>query len=360
MSSQESQGALRGPMLRRLSVSAWVLAGVLWGPGASAQTAQPATPTTTSATAAQARFDRGRTLYEANDFAAALPEFRASLELFRSPNTRLYIGLCLLRLNQLGEAYAELDRTFREASDLAGTDRRYENTRGLARRELDGLAPRIGRLTVTVARTVPGLSVRVGEGELPAAAYGVELPYTPGDVVVRAEAPGYQSFSQTVHLSARAQSGVNVVLSASQVARPTPSAEPVRVQVEGPEPSPSTVRVGGGVRTAGFVVLGLGVAGLGAFGVLGNLASNRYNDLLGVCRGRCPSSRNAEIEEGEQYELMANVALGVGATLAVTGIIMVAAGGPRTVLRESSGPSARRWQPYVDLNRGLLGVHGAF
>ncbi len=57
--------------------------------------------------AAQQRFDRGFELFDRRDFATAITEFRASLELAPSPNTRLYVGLCLLQTGALAEAHAE-------------------------------------------------------------------------------------------------------------------------------------------------------------------------------------------------------------------------------------------------------------
>ena len=49
-------------------------------------------------------FDRGRALFQDRDYERALAEFRASLELYRSPNTRLYVGVCLKELSRFAEA----------------------------------------------------------------------------------------------------------------------------------------------------------------------------------------------------------------------------------------------------------------
>lgn len=123
---------------------------------ASAQPARPATAATpveaTRHAAAQQRFERGLGLFDQNDFATALTEFRASLELFSSPNVRLYVGLCLLRTGHLAEAHAELQRTFNEARDLALTDPNYVDARDAAQQELTRLQPRLGRVVVRLPR----------------------------------------------------------------------------------------------------------------------------------------------------------------------------------------------------------------
>src|SRR5258708_31077752 len=64
---------------------------------------------------AQAQFQRGKKLYDAGNYEEALSEFRASLDIVASPNTRLYSARCLRELNRIVEAYAEFGRTAVEA-----------------------------------------------------------------------------------------------------------------------------------------------------------------------------------------------------------------------------------------------------
>jgi len=325
-------------------------------PRAAAAQSQDEAPTADpNAAAAQRRFDEGRSRFERQDFAAALPEFRASLALVRSPNTRLYIGLCLMRIGRLGEAYSELVQATQEARELASREPRYAATLDLAQRSVTELAPRIARIAVQVAVPITGLRVRVGDDPLTPMQYGLELPQTPGEVLVTAEAPGFLRFQQVVRLGARVTSTVAVRL------QPDPNASTV------PEPPPVgslTVRRGGGVRVAGVVLTILGAASLGAFGYFGNDAADRYDTLRAACGNRrCPASRNFQIDEGETAQTYANVSLGIGIGAVVVGTIMIAAGGARTETRASEGApatTARRWVPVFDPVRGMLGVSGAF
>jgi hypothetical protein len=97
------------------------------------------------------------------------------------------------------------------------------------------------------------------------------------------------------------------------------------------------------VRTAGFVVGALGVAGAGAFVAFGLLARQRYDDLLVVCRNQpCPYWRESDIQTGEQYQLFANISLGVGAAGLLAGIIMIAAGGPTAESAPTAPVTTRR------------------
>jgi hypothetical protein len=316
---------------------------------ALAQTPPPAetSPAETSpaAVAAQARFDRGRALFLQDRFAEALPEFRASLETFRSPNTRLYAGLCLQRLGRLAEAHAELSRTLSEADALVATDRRYEGARDLARRGVAELDPRVAQLSVRVVDPPPGVTVRVGDAALDASALGVALPYDPAEVIVRAEAPGFVSAQQSVRLTAGGRASIELALRPAPPATSAPVAFP-----DGTAPSTR----GGGVRVAGFVIGGLGIASLVTFGVLGSMASSDFDELSRVCpRPACTAERVRQINDGEQLTTMANVTLGVGAAALVAGVVMIAVGGRRAV-------GERATQAYVDPTLGTVGVRGAF
>jgi len=68
---------------------------------------------------AQARFSRGKTLYEAGKFDAAADEFKASNEIVASPNTRLYYARALREGGIWWQAYVELGRTEVDAREHA-------------------------------------------------------------------------------------------------------------------------------------------------------------------------------------------------------------------------------------------------
>jgi hypothetical protein len=342
------------PSARRPSPSrAALLASLItWSGMTAAARAQtpPSAETTPAAVAAQARFDRGRALFGQDHFAEAVPEFRASLELFRSPNTRLYLGLSLQRLGRLAEAYGELARTASEAGDLVATDRRYESARDLARRAVAELEPRVAQLSVRVVNPPAGVTVRIGRTTLDAAALGVALPYDPAEVTVVAEAPGFLPSQQGVRLTPGGRASIELALRRAPASAAAPPSASLAVR---PAAAPPATR-GGGVRVAGFVVGGLGAASLAGFAVLGSMASSRYDELRAVCpRPACTAERVRQIDEGEQTTLLANVALGVGAAALVAGVVMIAVGGPRAA-------DERRARVYVDPTLGTVGVRGAF
>ena len=331
-----------------------------------AQPARPATPPTVDATrraAAQQRFERALALFDRDDFAPALTEFRASLELYPSPNTRLYVGICLQRLGHLAEAHAELRRTFSEARDLAVTDPNYTDARDLAQHEIAQLEPRLGRVVLRAPSPVAGMTVTAGTVEVLPAMMGIPLTFDPGSLTVTARAPGYREFRQTLQLMANATSEVTVTLQRDpDAAAPHAIDTSPNRMTEPMQEVPRTLvsaTTGGGVRVAGFVVGGVGLLAFGGFALLGNMASSQYDQVLGECRGRCINhSHDDEISQGETLQLLANISLGTGIALTVTSIVMIAVGGPHVVEEGRTARSSVR--PWFDASRGVMGVGGAF
>ncbi len=327
-------------------------------PVTAPQGAQPASRDPVRMTAAQQRFDRGRTLFEQHDYAGAIPELRASLDLYSSPNTRLYLGLCLLQTGSLAEAHAELQRTHAEARDRAAVNPNFANTRDLAEREIAALRPRLAQVVVRVAAPVTGMTVRVGATEVLPAMFGLPIFLDPGEVTVVSQAPGYVTFRETQRVGAGEAREVVVGLTREPPRNlAPPMAEPVhetaRVPVE---------RVtGGGVRTAGFVVMGVGALGLGAFALFGSFASSSWDDA-----NRTPPTQRGSVahrdmvDAGERWQLLANIGLGVGIGLVATSAVMIAVGGPRVTIEEEEQRRTARVTPWIDLARGAAGVSGAF
>ncbi|MEZ4394459.1 MAG: hypothetical protein R3A48_25585 [Polyangiales bacterium] len=316
--------------------------------GATSARAQTPPVEASQASAAQARFDAGRARFEAQDWEGAQREFRASLELYRSPNTQLYLGLCALRMGRVVDAFNTLTAAAESAGALAQGDSRYASTRERALRELETLDGRVARLALRVPESPPALTVRVAGALVPPSALGSPQAFLPGEVEVVAEAPGFQTFRRSLRLAPGGLASVDVTLQ-----RLAPPASPVVAPVV----PPASATRGGGVRTAGFVVGALSLAGFGMFVGFGLQAQSRYDELIAACRGqRCPARNVPAIDEGQQWQTLANVGLGAGVGLLVVGTIMVAVGGPRAAT-ETQRASVRLW---TDPSRGMLGVAGAF
>jgi len=284
---------------------------------------------------AQQRYARAMTLFTARDYTNGLAEFRASLALYPSPNTRLMVARCLRELGRLGEAAYEFQATLVSAQ----SDTRYVAARDAARTEMRTIEPLIGHLTVTIRDLPEGARVRIGERELPAAAIGLPLPVTPGRQYVTVEAPGYDTVNRTVEVALGGRESIAL--------RPTRSVAPPVVVAPvvsiGPPPSttPSSATVSdssprsGGSPAVTALFVGLGVAGVGGGAALLVSANMQFNDLSRRCGGvTCPVGEVGAIDAGVRTQILSAVAFGAGAAFVGIGVLygVLSRGRPRSAV----------------------------
>ncbi len=305
---------------------------------ASVTTKAPVVFAQTEQAVALTRFNKGRDLFIAGNYAQAVVEFRAAAELVESPNTRLYIARCEKELGHLARAYVEYQRAATEAADRAQSDPRYASTRDAAKQESAATEARLGHVTVRGAGLPKDVVITVAGSPMSAAAIGVSAPVDPGRVSIGAKAKGYKAFRKSVDVTA----GADVVVDVSLEEDPDTIREPTIPETKVTDskatgvtdedaPHPEVRRVGGGVRVAGYLVGGVGAVGVVLFGTFAVLAQNKFSQIQNACGTRCDGTWNSAIDEGKRDQLIANASLGVGATLLVAGAIMIAAGGPKTV-----------------------------
>ena len=295
---------------------------------------------------AQQLFTSGVAHYDEGEYAAALEDFRGSVSLYGSPNTRLYLGRTYRELGNLTEAISELERAAREAADRAATDPRYERTRDTARTESAELVARVGRIAFVAADVPPGARVTVGGVEVPTAAIGSPIRVMPGAVEIVIEAEGYE----TVRRSAEVTGGetASVELTFSRVA--TIAAVPDASTLPRPAASPSAAPGPSSLVIVGAVSLALGGALAGTAIATGVLTADRYASLRAACGadGACPADRAGEISQGSTFAV-ASTALTVSASVVgVLGVVLL-------VASAFEGPPATQEHVRLVPGPGLLG-----
>jgi hypothetical protein len=276
---------------------------------------------------AQQRFSQGSQLYEQHQWEPSLAEFRQSIALYNSPNTRLYIARCLRELGRFDESVLEFERTAREAGDRAASDPRYATTRDVANSELTAVRPRVGRLTITVPEMPQNAVVRVNGRDIPREGVGVPMPVMPGHITVHVESPEYFPEDRESDVVAGGEATVGIPLRRrpvleghTEVARPLRNA-PV---VVAPPPR------GGVSRSLGWIGVGVGAAGLVGFAAFGALASSRFDDISSRCGGAVACSQDdlSLRDGGRTLTTLANVSLGVGIAGAVAATVLFLVGRP--------------------------------
>jgi hypothetical protein len=319
-------------------ISRVALAGVLAlafvGPGGAALAGPPA-----KGDAAREHFDSAQKLFDQKKYEAALVLFRQAHAASKSPNARLMVARCLLALGRLAEAHDELTATVAEAASRAETEAKYAGARDAAAAELAPLEAKVGKLVLTFATPSPTARVTVNGAAVPAAKLGAPMAVLPGTVEIVAEGVGPDPIKRTETVAA-GQTKTIVLGGAAQTAPTatsvtppdgTATAAPTATGTVPPAGTTTPATTGGGVRVAGFVVAGIGVAGAVLFGVSAAMAQSKHDQLVTECGGaRCTDPKYGDVvDSGRTFDLLANIGLGAGIAGLAAGTAMIIFGGPK-------------------------------
>jgi hypothetical protein len=167
------------------------------------------------------------------------------------------------------------------------------------------------------------------------------LPADPGPHVVEAKALGFRPFKQAFRVAEQQTATIVVKL----------EAEPAAV----PPVVPPPVRSAQGMRTAGFVLGGVGIASLIGSGAMFYLRHTTITDLDKQCgsdRQSCPDSARASVDRGKLYTTLGDVTLAVGAVGLGLGAALVIAGSHSP---EQASVSIAPGAAYANAGATLLG-----
>jgi hypothetical protein len=307
---------------------------------------EPAKATPVQREQAQARFLKGRDLYGAKKYEAALAELSASLDIVASPNTRLYVARCLRDMGRIVAAYAELGRTSVEAKELLRDDNRYEKAAQAATDERALLAPKLGFLDVRIAHAGPETTLKVGNDEVRRGGWEEPIPVLPGTAEVLVETPAHAPIRQQVEVSAGQHQSVAI-----DAAADGPTNAPVAAPAVAPTeeaPAPATL------RPYVYATAGLAVVGLTTFIVAGSMANSTHSDLQNACgSGPCPPGHEDTISSGKTQQTFANVGLAVFVVSAAASVTLFVLGTPKKAAPAAA--SAR-----VTAGPSFVGLQGAF
>lgn len=292
-------------------------------------------------------FKEGLAKFDEGDCETALPLFETAYEGTQSPNARLYVARCLVKLGRDVEAYEAMAGTLKLARDKAETEEKYAKTRDAAAAELAQLEPRIGKVIVAFDDTYEDAVILLDGEEVPAAKQGVPIAVAPGDVQVTARAPGKKEHTETVEISGGQTKAVAIVLE---------DAGPSEDEEEDSGPGLGTLRI------VGIAVASAGVASMVVFAVTGSMAKGKFDEVDQECGSQtCPDdSNNDAIDSGKTMQTVANATLGVGIALMAGGAALIVFGGPDE--DDASSEAGLELSPIVapTLGGGMLGLSGRF
>jgi hypothetical protein len=337
--------------LRRASILVAMVLACSFGSATAAYAAgvEPAKATPVQREQAQSRFLKGRALYNAKKYAAALVELTGSLDIVASPNTRLYVGRCLRELGRLVAAYAELGRTAVEAKELLRDDARYEKAAQAANDERAALVPKLGFVEVRVLHAAPETTLKVAGDDVSRGGWEEPLPVLPGAAEVVVETPGHDPVRQQLTLAAGERKSLE--LDAGADAPPVTVAATAPVEDGARDKSDSRAKL----RPVMYATAGLAVVGLATFVIAGAMSNGTYSDLKEACGSApCPPGRESDISAGKTQQTYANVGLVVFAlSAAATATLFVI-----TSPKKNSSPAAASAR--VTAGPSFVGLQGAF
>jgi hypothetical protein len=314
--------------------------------------------------AAEALFLEAKRLMAEGKLAEACPKFAESNRLDRGAGTLIHLGDCYEKNHQTASAWA----TFRDAASAAqGLGR--SDWEKLATSRAAALEPKLARLTIKVASPAEGITVTRDGTSTTQASWGVPIPVDIGMHVIEATAAGYGSFRATVVVSndgARQEVAVPaLVRSAGSVARS--STEPAST---GAPPGADTGASDGSTqRTIGFVIGGIGIAGVAFGAITGLVAVGKNNESKQACPndGACTSSAAVDANDGaRRFGTLSTIGFIGGGAATVAGIVLVltapSSRAASTATREPRRAlmSGARFLPATDGRSATMSLSGVF
>lgn len=254
-----------------------------------------------NAAIAETAFTRGKELMAEGKPAEACPKFEESHRLDPSVGALLNMGRCYEQLGRTASAWVRYKEAATLARSLGQTDRETA-----ARDFAKALDPKLSRVRIEATKRLEGMKITRNGEEVGLALLGDPLPVDPGMTEIKVTAPGFTPWSTQIEIGKEADLKTVLI----------------------PELKPEAAGGGGGsgsngMRTAAFVTMGVGVAGLALGGVFGGLAVGEKNAADPLCPEKaCNAEGFAHIETAKSRALISSVGIGVGAAAVGTGVVL--------------------------------------
>lgn len=300
--------------------SGWLLCAALCASTAAA--AQGRDPV-----AAEALFKQGRTASETGDYKTACAKFYESNRLDPAIGTVFNIADCEEKQGHIATAYTKFQEVLQQ---LTPPDDRIP----IAQKRLAALAQRVPKLTIRLAAGAPaGTRVSRDQVQLGKASLGTALPVDPGRHVISVSAPGTQPRTVQVDLAEGQQRSI-------EVAPGAPLASGSTHDQGSTAPAAHSDH-----RTLGYVVGGVGVAGLAVGAVTGVMVLGKKSVVDNNCdsQKRCNQTGVDAANAGHTLGIVSTTGFIVGGVGIAAGAWLLLSSRkserPSTALIPSAGPT---------------------
>jgi hypothetical protein len=251
--------------------------------------------------AAEALFREGRKLSDGGDHRGACEKFKESFRLDPTVGTTFNIADCEERLGNLAEAWSLFGEV---AQRLPSGDRR----KTIAGERQAALEPRLSKLRIVLDPGAPaGTRVARDGVSLGGASLGTDLPVNPGEHAIVVEAEGRSPRRYPVTLAEGQQQTLVVTAGDEKEQKTGPS---------GTSPASREPKSeGGNGRTLGYVLGGVGIAGVVTGVVAGTLMLHQKSVLDDNCNAdkKCSPAGLDAASSGHTLGIVTTVGLVTGA-----------------------------------------------
>jgi serine/threonine-protein kinase len=279
---------------------------------------------------ADALFNAAKALTDAGNYADACAKYAESKRLAPGLGVTLYLADCYEHIGRTASAWTE----FLAAEGLARqrNDKRAE----VAHQHAQALEPKLDRLTITVAPTVPqaGLSILRDGVPVTREELGLAVPVDPGDHAVVVSAPGHAPRTLDAHVGPESPTATVRIDSLDDTPATTPSSAPgpapatatTEPAPSGPERPPASADSSKTRRILGFGAIGVGAVGLGVGTVFGFLAKSKLDasNSNGNCdsQDRCTSTGLSDRKDAESFATFSTIGFIAGGVFAAGGVVL--------------------------------------
>jgi hypothetical protein len=302
----------------------------------AANAAEPATPAGSTGSGseksatAQILFDEAVRSMDEGKVADACPKFKRSFELDPKSSTLGNLGACYESIGKVGSAWA----AYQELSAYARIKGRSEWAERAEARIAD-LTPKLMRIVLRVDHASKDFQLEKDGTATTRDEWQIPLVVDPGIHKLDGSAVGFLPWHGEIDCS---EAGKTYTVNVPALVK---APEPPKPHV----PTPPT-------RTAGYIALGVGGAGLITGGVFGVLAKSTYTSAVkaGSCKDAteltalCDDAvaANQKKATAETFATVSTAAFIAGAVLATAGIALIVVSKDKTAPKLSFVPSAER------------------
>jgi hypothetical protein len=306
--------------------------------------------------AAEALFVDAQRLVKEKKYAEACAKFAESNRLDRGAGTLIHLADCYEKNKQTASAWA----TWKEAASAAQAINRADWQK-LATERSGKLEPKLAKLTIKVQDPVDKMEVTKDGAPFAQATWNTPLPVDVGAHTIEATAPGHKPFKTTANVSKDGEK-LDVVVPKLEALPADASAVATKPETKTEPTTPAPKKEeedGSGQRTIGFVVAGVGVAGLVVGGVTGLMAMSANNEAKEKCpqEGACANKEGVDANDSAKtMGLVSTIGFGAGAALIIGGAVLI------FTAPKGSGKEAKavRVLPTAMANGGGLFLSGSF